>query len=133
MVLMRACTSSRPSATIFPGVSAALNTLRVALLTPASVACADSTTATSRVYGFTYSSSPLGSGFAAAKRRNISATRSGETRGRLPLARLALRGVGPGRTALGIRASHAPAALVGLRDMNGNTHQTQAEPGAFHA
>ena len=48
----------------------------VALLTPASVACADSTTATSRVKGFTYSSSPLGTGSASAKRRKISSIRA---------------------------------------------------------
>src|SRR5262245_49221691 len=110
MVLMRSCTSSRPSATIFLGLSAALNSPRVALLTPASVACADSTTATSRVYGLTYSSSPLGSGLSVAKRRKISATRSGDGLARRrPLARLALAlgGAGPGRTALGIRRSCA--------------------------
>src|SRR5262249_15713697 len=44
----------------------------VALLTPASVAWADRTTATSRVNGVTYWSSPLGSGMAALKRRNAS-------------------------------------------------------------
>ncbi len=49
MVLMRSRTSSSPSASIFLGVSATLNRPRVALLTPASVACAESTTATSKV------------------------------------------------------------------------------------
>ena len=40
---------------------------RVALLTPASVACADSTTATSSVKGLRCSSSPFGSGLAACE------------------------------------------------------------------
>jgi uncharacterized membrane protein len=69
---------------------------------------------------------------AAAKRRNISSTLAGELSGRR-LVRLALGGEGPGLTALGIRASHAPRALLGLGDMSGNRQQTQAEPGAFHA
>src|SRR6184192_3028999 len=108
MVLMRSCTPSSPRANIFLGVSAALNRARVALLTPASVACADSTTATSNVKGLTYSSSPLGSGLAAA-------TRSGDTlalalRGRV---RLSGRGAGPGRTVLGIGASRGPITLIG--------------------
>ena len=47
---------------------------RVALLTPTSVACAESTTATSRVKAFTCSSSPLGSGLAFWKRVKISCT-----------------------------------------------------------
>ena len=46
MVLMNSRTRSSPSATILAGVSAAANNAGVALLTPASVACADSTTAT---------------------------------------------------------------------------------------
>src|SRR6202162_4861893 len=74
MVLMRSRTLASPSATIFSGVSAAANSAGVALLTPASVACAESTTATSKVNGLTYCSSPLGSGLAAAKRRNASST-----------------------------------------------------------
>ena len=49
MVLIKSRTLSSPSATIFSGVSAAANSAGVALLTPASVACADSTTATSSV------------------------------------------------------------------------------------
>ena len=40
---------SSPRAAIFAGVSAAANSAAVALLTPASVACADRTTATSNV------------------------------------------------------------------------------------
>jgi hypothetical protein len=67
-----------PSASIFCGVSATLNSARVALLTPASVACADSTTATSSVKALTCSSSPFGSGRCMAKRRKISRTSAGE-------------------------------------------------------
>ena len=48
----------------------------VALLTPASVACADSTTATRSVNGFTYWSSLRGSGLACRRRRNSSAISS---------------------------------------------------------
>ena len=43
--------SASPSATIFSGVSASAKSAGVALLTPASVACAESTTATSSVNG----------------------------------------------------------------------------------
>src|SRR5271166_2914514 len=68
MVLMRCASPSSPSAIIFFGVSATAKSAFVALLTPASVACADSTTATRSVYGLTYSSSPRGSGLAAASR-----------------------------------------------------------------
>ena len=53
MVLIRSCTRASPSAAILAGVSAAANSAGVALLTPASVACADSTTATSSVNGLT--------------------------------------------------------------------------------
>ena len=49
MVLMKSRTLASPSFTIFSGVSAAANSAGVALLTPASVACADSTTATRSV------------------------------------------------------------------------------------
>ncbi len=56
------------------GVGAAANNLRVALFTPSSVACADKTTATKNVKSFTDSNSPLGSGLASWKRRNISST-----------------------------------------------------------
>src|SRR6185437_1107665 len=72
MVLISSRTRSSPSATIFSGVSAAANNAGVALLTPASVACADNTTATSSVNGLKYLSSVLGSGLAALKRRNTS-------------------------------------------------------------
>ena len=67
---------SSPSASIFCGVSATANSAGVALLTPASVACAESTTATSRVKALTCSSSPLGSGRCTEKRRKISRTSS---------------------------------------------------------
>ena len=53
---------SSPSAAIFSGVSASANSAGVALLTPASVACADSTTATSSVNGLMCWSSLFGSG-----------------------------------------------------------------------
>ena len=77
MVRMYSPTFASPSASIFSGVSAALNKARVALLTPASVACADSTTATSSVKALTCSSSPFGSGRWTEKRRNISCTSAG--------------------------------------------------------
>src|ERR1700722_2678363 len=72
MVLIKSRTRASPSATILAGVSAAANSAGVALLTPASVAWADRTTATSKVNGVTYWSSPTGSGSAAWKRRNPS-------------------------------------------------------------
>ncbi len=65
MVLIRSRTLASPSAAILAGVSASANNAGVALLTPASVACADSTTATSSVNGLTYFSSVFGSGLAA--------------------------------------------------------------------
>src|SRR6266404_4289830 len=77
MVLMVSRNFSSPSASIFCGVSATSNNVRVALLTPASVACADSTTATRRVKGLRCSSSPLGSGLALRKRSNASRTSAG--------------------------------------------------------
>src|SRR5689334_23593834 len=72
MVLMYSRKRSSPRSSIFCGVSAISNKARVALLTPASVACADSTTATSNVNGLTCSSSPLGSGLALRKRLKTS-------------------------------------------------------------
>src|SRR5579862_319607 len=72
MVLIRSRTRSSPSAAILAGVSASTNRAGVALLTPASVACAESTTATSNVNGLTYCSSVFGAGLASAKRRNTS-------------------------------------------------------------
>src|SRR3990167_3302637 len=93
MVLIKSRTLSSPKRTIFSGVSATLNSARLALLTPASVAWADSTTATSSVKGLTYSSSLLGSGFASARRRNNSVTAAGLSRERPPgRAILALEG-----------------------------------------
>ena len=53
MVLILSSISATPSAAIFSGVSANWNSNFVALFTPASVAWADSTTATRRVKGFT--------------------------------------------------------------------------------
>jgi hypothetical protein len=47
IVLMCALSASSPRATICAGVVTSANSARVALLTPTSVACADSTTATS--------------------------------------------------------------------------------------
>src|SRR3954447_12946494 len=74
---MNSRTCSSPSAAIFSGVSAAANSAGVALLTPASVACAESTTATSSVYGLMCASSVLGAGLAFLKRRNASSTSAG--------------------------------------------------------
>src|SRR5580692_7285491 len=74
MVLMQSRTFSSPSASIFCGVSATANSARVALLTPASVACADSTTATRSVKGLRCSNSPFGSGLAFWKRPKASRT-----------------------------------------------------------
>ena len=53
----------------FAGVSARAKRAGVALFTPASVACADSTTATSRVNGLMNSSSVCGIGRVSASRR----------------------------------------------------------------
>src|SRR5271170_1306015 len=74
MVLIRSRTRASPRPIIFSGVSASLNSAGVALLTPASVACADRTTATKSVNGLMYCNSPRGFGLAAAKRRNASST-----------------------------------------------------------
>src|ERR1700733_1834771 len=74
MVLIRSRTRASPRLAIFSGGSASLNRAGVALLTPASVACADSTTATRSVNGLMYCNSPRGFGLAAAKRRNASST-----------------------------------------------------------
>src|ERR1700722_2696015 len=71
MVLISSSTRPTPRAAIFSGVSAIANRVGVALFTPASVACADSTTATSRVKGLMYWSSPFGAGWAAANRSKI--------------------------------------------------------------
>src|SRR5262247_3835943 len=114
MVLMRSCRPSSPSWSIFWGVLATLKSGSVALLTPASVAWADRTTATSSVKGLAYASSPLGSGLAAAKRRKISAARSRD--GFFPLragVRLPAVALGRGRRVLGIGASRGPITLLG--------------------
>ena len=68
MVLMKPFSRSSPRASIFCGVSASLNSSTVALLTLTSVAWADRTTATRRVKGLMYSSSPRGLGLSAASR-----------------------------------------------------------------
>src|SRR3954468_16218021 len=95
MVLMYSRSFSSPSASIFAGVSATANSARVALLTPASVACADRTTATRSVKGLRCSSSPLGSGLSLRKRLKASRTSAG-VHGRnaldLPEARACLGG-----------------------------------------
>src|SRR3954454_22750367 len=77
---MNSRTRSSPSAAIFSGVSAAANSAGVALLTPASVACAERTTATSNVYGLMCASSVFGAELAFLKRRNASST-SAEVQG----------------------------------------------------
>jgi hypothetical protein len=64
--------SSSPRSRIACGVFATGYSLRVALLTPTSVACADSSTAISSSNGVVYSSSVTGFGLAARKRSNIS-------------------------------------------------------------
>ena len=69
MVRINSVTRSSPSASILSGVSASANNAGVALLTPTSVACADSTTATSRVNGLMNSSSVCGIGRLAESRR----------------------------------------------------------------
>src|ERR1700676_4748791 len=74
MVLIRSRILSSPSGAIFSAVSAGANSAGVALLTPASVACAERTTATSSVNGLTYCSSVFGSGLACRNRRNASST-----------------------------------------------------------
>jgi hypothetical protein len=68
---------SSPSASIFSGVSTALNSVAVARLTPLSVACAESTTATRKVKSLTDLSSPFGSGSISWKRRKISSISGG--------------------------------------------------------
>src|SRR5689334_16921282 len=115
---MNSRTFSSPSATIFSGVSAAANSAGVALLTPASVAWADSTTATSRVNGLTYCSSPRGSALAAAKRRNASVTSSGVQGLMAPLALVLPAGFAlafAATLAAGRTATLSPVPLAALR------------------
>src|SRR3569832_1029817 len=80
MVLIRSVIFSTPSLTIFSGVSANLNNDGVALLTPASVAWADRTTATRSVNALGATSSPLGSGFAFLNAAKIASTSAGDRR-----------------------------------------------------
>src|SRR5512143_3191196 len=72
MVLMNSASPASPSAQMASGVWAIGNSLRVARFTPLSVACADSTTATSNSNGVVYSSSVVGWGLAARRRLKIS-------------------------------------------------------------
>src|ERR1041384_6054896 len=75
---MNSRTRSSPSATIFSGLSAAANSAGVALFTPASVACAESATATRSVYGLIELSSVVGAGLSFLKRRKASSTSAGD-------------------------------------------------------
>ncbi|MOA33531.1 hypothetical protein D3C78_1548310 [compost metagenome] len=80
---------SRPRSRIAWGVLATGNSRRVALLTPTSVAWADSSTAVSSSNTLVYSSSVLGRGLAAlrvAKKGTICAVCMGWTRGKPPLS-----------------------------------------------
>ena len=67
IVLMYAIEAVDAEATIAAGVFAAANSFAVALLTPLSVACADSTTATQQLEG--RGVRELGRGFGLAARR----------------------------------------------------------------
>ena len=76
MVRMCSVTAGRPSASMRAGVLASGNSRRVALLTPTSVACADSSTAASSSKTLVYSNSLAGCGlpdFKVAKKGSISA------------------------------------------------------------
>src|SRR5690606_35708706 len=74
MVLMYCFSPSSPRARIAAGVLATGNRRRVALLTPTSVAWADSATATSNSNGVLYSSSVVGRGLSSRRRENSSCT-----------------------------------------------------------
>src|SRR5690606_17293380 len=74
MVLMYCFSPSSPRARIAAGVLATGNRRRVALLTPTSVAWADSATATSNSNGVPYSSSVIGHGLSWRSRANSSST-----------------------------------------------------------
>ena len=63
---------SSPSAWMACGVFATGKSLRIALLTPTSVACADRITATSNSKAVVYSNSVVGFGFSARRRENNS-------------------------------------------------------------
>ena len=133
---MRSCTSSRPSATIFFGVSADLEQPPRRLVDAGVGRLRRQHHGHEQGVGVDVLQLALGLrvGGGKAPEDLLDALRRRPRPARLWRARFALgRGVGPGLTALGIRASRAPTALVGSPDMNGNTQQTQAEPGAFHA
>ena len=70
---MRRLRPRAPSASIFRGVFAVLNSRAVARLTLLSVACADRMTATSSSNGVEYPSSVLGAGLARFRRAKIAA------------------------------------------------------------
>ncbi len=72
MVLIMSVRRSSPRSSIFCGVSARAKSGPVALFTPASVACADSATATSSVKALVWCNSPFGWASAAWKREKIS-------------------------------------------------------------
>ena len=111
-----------------------LNSPRVALLTPASVACAESTTATSSVKGLTYSSSPLGSGLAAARRaEDLGDSRRREPRPSRRARAWTGRGWAPVGRLLGIGASRGLDRVGRIAVMTEKREQTQAAPGAFRA
>ena len=124
MVRMYSPTSSSPSASIFSGVSAAANSARVALLTPASVACADSTTATSSVKALTCSSSPFGSGRCTAEATEdlvhlggacrANSGRAGRGR-RLAFEPSRRRGV---RSILALGLFHRPSIIAAMSETN---------------
>src|SRR5215470_16499410 len=102
------------------GVAATWNSGPVALLTPASVAWADSTTATSKVYGSTCLSSPRGSGLAAAKRRNaVSISCAVHALIVLPAAAAAMAALGGRRTRAVVARRIAFLTARGLRDRAG--------------
>src|ERR1700761_5116057 len=108
MVLIYSRNVSSPSASIFCGVSATWNSVRVARLTPASVACAERTTATRSVNGLRCSSSPFGSGLALRNRSNASRTSAGVH----GLTTLSLDALGLDVSGLGFLTAPADAALA---------------------
>src|ERR1700739_3365434 len=98
------------------GVAATSNRGPVALLTPASVAWAESTTATSKVYGSTCLSSPRGSGLAAAKRRHaVSVSSAVHALIVLPAATAAMAALGGRRTRASLVGRVAFLTARGLR------------------
>src|SRR5690554_5877474 len=120
MVEMWRLSASSPRSRIACGVLATGYRRRVALLTPTSVACADSRTAISSSNGVEYSSSVVGFGLSSDRRSNIcviSARVSCLPRLRRGAAAFALKSRCPGRA--GARAPARPrrpaAATVGAR------------------